>query len=101
LGQLLNKPRGFTLIELMLAVAIIGILSAIAIPQFADLIGQAQEGMTKSNLGVLRSALSIYFADADGGLPVSLNSLVPRYIKAIPSVYTAVHGKQSTVFLGP
>ena len=62
----IKKKKGFTLIELMIVVAIIGILAAIAIPKFADLIRKSNEGATKGNLGSVRSALSIYFADNDG-----------------------------------
>jgi type II secretory pathway pseudopilin PulG len=47
----------------MLVVAIIGILAAIAIPQFSNMTTKSKEGATKGNLGALRSALQIYFGD--------------------------------------
>jgi prepilin-type N-terminal cleavage/methylation domain-containing protein len=94
----INKAKGFTLIELMIVVAIIGILAAIAIPKFADLIRKSNEGATKGNLGALRSALSIYYADNDA-YPAVLDSaantaivipaFTPKYIKEIPASYCA------------
>ena len=63
---------GFTLIELMIVVAIIGILAAIAIPKFAQLIRKSSEGASKGNLGALRSALSIYYGDMEGQYPSDL-----------------------------
>lgn len=84
------EPRrsGFTLIELMIVVAIIGILAMIAIPKFADLLRKSQEGKTKGNLGGLRSALSIYYADMEGTYPFDLESLTVggKYLTAIPKV---------------
>lgn len=64
-----EKNRGFTLIELMLAVAIIGLLSAIAVPKFGNLIDKAREASLKGQLGSLRSALSLYYADNEGIFP--------------------------------
>ena len=61
--------RGFTLIELMIVVAIIGTLSAIAVPKFASLVRKSQDGATKGNLGRLRSAMSIYYSDMEGYYP--------------------------------
>ncbi|MFA6028411.1 MAG: prepilin-type N-terminal cleavage/methylation domain-containing protein [Elusimicrobiota bacterium] len=81
---------GFTLIELMIVVAIIGILAAIAIPKFADLVRKSQEGQAKGNLGSLRSALSIYYADMEGNYPGDFNSLTinGKYLSAIPKSKT-------------
>jgi general secretion pathway protein G len=70
-----NWRRGFTLIELMIVVAIIGILAAIAVPKFADLIRKSGEGASKGNLGTLRSSLSIYFGDMEGQYPALMAAL--------------------------
>ena len=65
----MKTKRGFTLIELMIVVAIIGILAAIAIPKFSNLITKSNEANTKGNLGAIRSALSIYYGDMEGWYP--------------------------------
>ncbi|MDD5629500.1 MAG: prepilin-type N-terminal cleavage/methylation domain-containing protein [Elusimicrobia bacterium] len=87
----MNKTKrwgasGFTLIELMIVVAIIGILAAIAIPKFASLIRKSSEGASKGNLGAIRSALSIYYGDMEGQYPSLMTALTinGKYLSAIP-----------------
>lgn len=85
----MKKRNAFTLMELMIVVAIIGILASIALPRFADLIDKSKEGYTKGALSTLRSAVSIYFADNQGKYPADdLGSLVAggKYISNIPVV---------------
>jgi type IV pilus assembly protein PilA len=58
-----KKSKGFTLIELMIVVAIIGILAAIAIPNFMNYQCKAKQSEAKSILGNIRTLQEVYFAE--------------------------------------
>ncbi len=60
-----KNENGFTLIELMIVVAIIGILAAIAIPNFMNYQCKAKQAEAKSNLGNIRTMEEAYFAEND------------------------------------
>jgi type II secretory pathway pseudopilin PulG len=71
----------------MIVVAIIGILAAIAIPKFSDLITKSREGATKGNLATVRSALRVYYADNEGIYPgdnLACLTVNAKYLKEIP-----------------
>ncbi|MFA5779028.1 MAG: type II secretion system protein [Elusimicrobiota bacterium] len=80
-----RKYEGFTLIELMIVVAILGTLAAIAVPRFAELMRKAKEGSTKGNLGVLRSCVKTYYAKNEGVYPDTMTGgIVPEYLEELP-----------------
>ena len=62
----MRTTRGFTLIELMIVIVIIGILAAVAIPAFIQIVGRAREGATKSNMHTLQIAAEDYAVTFDG-----------------------------------
>ncbi|MEO0293145.1 MAG: type II secretion system protein [candidate division WOR-3 bacterium] len=68
------KKRGFTLIELMVVVVIIGILAAIAIPNFVRVVDRSREASVKSNMHTLQVAVEALAVDHDGNYPGTANT---------------------------
>jgi len=64
----MNK-RGFTLVELMIVVVILGILAAITIPNFVTMVGRAREASTKKNMHLLQTATEDFAAVSSGRYP--------------------------------
>ena len=76
--------RGFTLIELMVVMAIIGTLLAIVAPRYFGSVEQARETALKQDLAVMREAIGQFHGDLNR-YPDNLNELVAkRYLKRIP-----------------
>ena len=79
-----RAPSGFTLIELMVVLAIIALLLSIVAPHYAGRVTRAEETVLRENLALMRDALDQHYADA-GRYPATLEELVSkRYLRAIP-----------------
>ena len=80
----LHRRAGYTLLELMIVVAIAGILLTLAIPSFQTSAIKAKEAALKQNLFTMRSVLDQFYAD-QGKYPATLETLVEEgYLRAIP-----------------
>jgi type IV pilus assembly protein PilA len=73
----LRSKKGFTLIELMIVVAIIGILAAIAIPNFLRFQAKSKQSEAKTNLGGIFTAETSYFAEHNNFADLNIISWAP------------------------
>ncbi len=75
--------KGFTLIELMIVVVIIGILAAIAIPNFVQIIDKAKVSSVKANMHTFQVAIETYAVDSAGVYPQTdvMTSYLPNNFK--------------------
>ncbi|BDV43351.1 type II secretion system pseudopilin OxpG [Geotalea uraniireducens] len=75
--KVLKNRKGFTLIELMIVLTIIGILASIAVPNYRISLIKAREAVLKEDLHTMNSAIDQYWAD-QGKYPDSLQDLIDK-----------------------
>lgn len=80
----MTRARGFTLIELIVVLAIVALLASIAAPRYFRSVDRARENSLRSSLNVMRDAIDQHLADR-GRYPDSLDDLVlQRYLRELP-----------------
>ena len=82
--MLRTRKQGFTLVELMVVMAIIALLLALALPRYFNHLEISRETILRQDLAVMRDAIDKYHGDR-GRYPDSLEQLVSeRYLRALP-----------------
>lgn len=91
LKKILKNKKGFTLVELMVVVAILGILVAVAVPVYSNVTDNAKKKTCESNIATIKSAVAVYQAGNNGNPPETLQDLVDAdvngntYLEKIPA----------------
>jgi prepilin-type N-terminal cleavage/methylation domain-containing protein len=101
--------RGFTLLELMIVIAIIAVLTSIVVPSAPRMIKKARDAKVKEQVSALRTALSVYFGANTGTYPNSLEDLVPDYLTKLETDWNGANSsgkieydpQRGRVFLKP
>jgi general secretion pathway protein G len=81
----MKKRLGFTLVELMVVLAVIALLLSVVVPDYMGKMRRAEEAVLQQDLALMRESLDKHYADT-GRYPTSLEELVAKhYLRSIPA----------------
>ena len=92
-GRVVSRERGFTLLELMVVIAIVGILAAVAVPLYRNYVSRAAMAETITQLDELTNEAAIFY-QSEGRLPTYSDVGFPSFF----APYSTVYGQDSDVW---
>ena len=90
-----NKKKGFTLIELIVVIAILGILAAIIVPRLTGFQMNSRKRAIETNMRTVDSAAAAFEAET-GGVAGSIGALVPTYLGSEPTTTGVTYALSAT-----
>ena len=78
-----DNQKGFTIVELLIVMAILAVLAAIAIPKYNGVLKQSKIDSNAANITIIKQAAELY-CDANRQALTDIDDLVPTYLKAVP-----------------
>lgn len=92
-----KKQQGFTLIELMIVVAVIGVLAAIAVPQYQKYVGKSEAATALASITGLRTNVETYVVEM-GSFPTTGQVVPPSSALGVITYTTGASGAGSIIF---
>jgi general secretion pathway protein G len=78
-----NNDRGFSLIELLIVLAVVGVLSGIAVPQLLRAYERSRQRVSMADMRSIAAANATYHVDS-GAFPATFADLMPEYLNPVP-----------------
>lgn len=97
----MRNSRGFSILELILVLACVGLMAGITIPKWTTWLDRSREAYNKGKFAAVRQAISLYYADNGREFPVTLPALVPKYMAEMPALRATsrMEGLHETSFI--
>jgi prepilin-type N-terminal cleavage/methylation domain-containing protein len=94
---MLRNQRGFTLVELMIVIVIIGVLAAIAVPAYSSYVSKAQERTCEANRRMISTAAGMYYIENDGTYATDIDDDLTDYLDNVTSLECPADGEYELV----